>query len=377
VLTTNSDGVPVLEPVPVIRRRFILSLGFFGLLGVLLALLYNSGSTDKVLGGGSTFAQPLIERLSGDYRNHQSSGTDWTLSSAAVEYEPVGSLGGILRLKDPEVDFALVDYPLSETLLKDVDAFQFPIAIGSISPAYNLKTQGSPQLNMSATLLSAMFRGEVKSWNDAAISAENPGVKLPDLPIKIAHRSDGSGTTLNFTTYLSASDPSWKGSVGLGTEVKWPLGEAVRGSSKMTAYLSATEGSIGYLETGQAKRAGLQVAALQDAALQDAAGQFVLPERDAVWAGSRAALAAYPVTETVGAPAADAKAYPLTSVVYAIVKTGEKSRADRDPALRFFAFLLEQGDSRIEDLGYLALPQPVAASIILQWKKRFEKPAST
>jgi phosphate transport system substrate-binding protein len=369
LLTTNSDGVPVLESASVVRRRFVLSLGFFGLLGLLLALLYNNGSTDKVLGGGSTFAQPLIERLSVDYRNHQAGGSDWSASNAAVEYEPVGSLGGILRLKDPEVDFALADYPLSDSLLKNVDAFQFPIAVGSISPAYNLKSYGSPQLNMSAKLLSSIFRGDVKTWNDATIAAENPGIKLPDMPIKIAFRSDGSGTTLNFTTYLSDQDQNWKSAIGSGTDVKWPSGEPVKGSSRMASFLSSTDGAIGYLESGQATRAGLQIAALQDVA-----GQFVLPNKGAIIAGSKTALAAY---QSAGAEPASPGAYPLTSVVYAIVKTGEKSRADRNAALRFFAFLFEEGGKRIEELGYLALPQPLASSIVEVWKKRFEKSAST
>jgi phosphate transport system substrate-binding protein len=372
MLTTNSDGVPVLEPASLLRRRFVMSLGFFALLGLLLALLYNSGATDKVLGGGSTFAQPLIERLSGDYRDYQAGGTDWSASSAAVEYEPVGSLGGILRLKDPEVDFALADYPLSEAVLSDSDAFQFPIAVGSISIAYNLKSQGSPQLNMSAALLSAIFRGEVKHWNNTAIAAENPGTPLPELPIKIAYRSDGSGTTLNFTSYLSDRDQTWKNAVGTGTEVKWPSGEPVKGSSRMAAFLSAADGAIGYLETGQAKRAGLQVAALQGAA-----GLFVLPEKDAVLSGSQSALAAYGSKGASQPASAPTVGYPLTSVIYAVVKTGEKSRADRDAALRFFAFVFEQGSHRIDELGYLALPQQFSASIVQQWKKRFGKPAST
>jgi phosphate transport system substrate-binding protein len=366
MLTTNSDGVPVLETASAVRRRFIMSLGFFALLGLLLALLYNSGSSERLMGSGSTFAQPLVERLTRDFRTEQSGGSDWSQSDLAVTYEPVGSLGGIMRLQDPEVDFALTDYALSGTALEDLDAFQFPIAVGSIAVGYNLKSHGAPQLNMSAKLVSAVFRGEVTRWNDPAIAVENAGLALPDIPIKVAFRGDGSGTTLNFSSFLGGGDDSWRTSMGSSTELKWPTGTALKGSSAMAAFLAMTDGSIGYLEAGQASRAGLELAALQTAS-----GGFVLPEKANVLAKSKALLDATQSEETLS------EAYPLVAVVYAIVKTGENRRADRAEALRFFHFLFDQGDARIEELGYLSLPSSLRTQIISEWSRRFGWPRSS
>ena len=251
MLTTTPDGVPTLEPKHLVRRRFVMSLGFVAIVGSIFALVADRGSSDRIIGSGSTFAMPLIQRMAVVYQDAKSGDSDWVTGSAGVDYEPVGSLSGIMRLKDPEVDFAIADYPLSAEAASELGVVQFPIVIGSISPVYNLPEQKEP-LRFTAPLLAAVYGGKVAVWSDPAIAAVNPGRTLPDTRIVVVHRADGSGSTLNWTAYLSSGSEEWKAGFGSATTVRWPTGVDVRGGDRMAETVKATPGAIGYLETGQA-----------------------------------------------------------------------------------------------------------------------------
>lgn len=348
MLTSSSDGIPVLESRNVVRRRFIMSLGVIAVIGLIALLLAGRGGNDRVEGSGSTALQPLIQRLSVDFQNARSGDQDWVSGSSGIDYEAVGSLGGVMRLADPEMDFAITDYPLSSSHLAQLGAVQFPVMIGGVSPVYNPGPAGAgkPALRFSAAVLAGIFSGGITNWSDPAIAAENPGVALPALPIKLVYRIDGSGTTFNFTSFLAQRDAGWKNRFGAGTTIEWTGGTGVKGSAEMASTIAATPGAIGYLETGQARRAALSIGLVRNDA-----GQFTAPTN----ANLRAAGAA--------------DAYPLTATFYAVMKRNNASPADNDRALRFFAFLLDQGSGAARSLGYVALPDSTITDVRAIWAR--------
>lgn len=362
MLTSSPEGVPVLESENVVRRRFVMALGTVAVVGAIALLLAGQGSADRIVGSGSTFVQPLIEKTSVSFQDARSGDRDWVSGSAGVDYEPVGSLGGIMRLQDPEVDFAITDYPLSQQALARYDAVQFPIVIGSISAVYNLKAAGARPLRLSASTLSAIFRGRVTSWSDPAIAADNPGVALPRTPITVVYRQDGSGTTFNWTSHLSRSSADWRDSVGAVTTVRWPAGVGTKGSDGMAKAVARQDGAIGYLETGQARRAKLA-----SAALQNASGQFVEPSESAVAAGAHDfGLAGGVGTQGPGQPAT-ARGYPVVTASYVIMKRRNRTPADNERTARFLSFLLDQGAAQARKLGYLPLSSDSIAQVRRVW----------
>lgn len=369
MLTSSPDGVPVLEPKSLVRRRFVMTLGIVAVIGVIALLLAGQGSTDRLLGSGSTFAQPLIERAAVNFQDARAGDSDWVAGSSGVEYEPVGSLGGITRLQDPEVDFAVADYPLSETALQQYKAVQFPIAIGSVSAVYTLKGTATKPLRLSAATLAGIFGGAITAWSDPRIAADNPGAALPGTPISVIYRQDGSGSTLNFSGYLARSDAAWK--LGSATTLRWPAGTGVKGSNGMAQAVAAKDGAIGYLETGQARRAGLATAALQSPS-----GAFVEASEASVGAGARDLA----LTGGVPARASEAAGYPIVTAVHVVMKRSNRSASDNERTLRFLAFLLDRGGAEARALGYMPLPPESIAEVRRIWSQELKldiaRPAS-
>ena len=377
MLTTSQDGVPILEPRSVVRRRFILSLGFFASLGVLLALLLSSGSDDRIVGSGSTLIQPVIEKASLDYQARlnaddpdrpDATGGDWVSTSRGLDYEPVGSLGGILRVDDPEVDFAAADYPLSPEALADKGLVQFPLVIGSVAVVHNLGLASDRALRLDAATLAAIYMLEITRWNDPAIAELNPDIALPDLAINPVHRRDGSGSTYNFSTYLAGGSPDWAAAHGVGSVIAWPGGTGGERSRGMIEAIGAVPGSIGYVETGQAGRAGLNLAALRNAA-----GTYVLPSAAAM----RAAIGSVdwdPATH-FSRPLAAAQgvdSYPITTVTYALMRRAAASSPDTGRALRFLVHLSTRSTAEAEALGFLPLPSATTEAVRGYWQSELD-----
>lgn len=350
------------------RRRFVMALGVMAVIGLIALLLSGQGSNERILGSGSTAVQPLVQRLSVDFQRARSGDEDWVSGSSGVDYEAVGSLGGVMRLADPEVDFAIADYPLSPTLLSNLDATQFPIMIGSISPVYNLDQRDGPSLRFSAATLAGIFDGRITNWSDPAIAADNPGMGLPQTAISVVRRSDGSGSTFNFSTYLSR-DEGWKERFGAATTLKWTVGAGVKGSSEMAKAVAATPGAIGYLETGQARRAGLSIGAVRNDA-----GDYVNATEAGIASASRG-IALAGTMDRSGLSAPDA--YPLASVFYVVMKRRNASPSDTQRTQRFFSFLFDQGDQAARTLGYLPLAAEEIEGVRKLWTRDLGSNATT
>jgi phosphate transport system substrate-binding protein len=233
--------------------------------------LLSPAAAEPVRGAGSTFAYPAIARWSQGFQAALK-GEDFVSTESGVDYEPVGSLAGTMRLAQPEVDFAATDVPLPADDLKRFDLVQFPLVMGGVAVAANLPGIGRDGLRLDARTLAGIFSGRITAWNDPAVAAVNPGAMLPALPIRVVTRSDGSGTTLNFTRYLAQRDAEWKRTIGSDTLVKFPVGESREGTGRVLRHVQDTPGAIAYVEYGQARRTNLAIAAIENGA-----GRFVAP----------------------------------------------------------------------------------------------------
>jgi phosphate transport system substrate-binding protein len=365
MLTSTPQGVPVLEDRATVLRRFVLVIGLVLLVGVSMALLARSGSSDRLVGAGSTFAHPLIQRTAAVHQQRRADGGDWVPDSGSnIDYEPVGSMGGIQRLSDPEVDFAISDYALDPATARKNGYVQFPITLGGLASVYNLG-HNAPRLDLRAQTLAGIYLGRITRWSDPEILQSNPGVTLPDLPILVIRRTDGSGSTLNLTNYLSAYSEAWRAVHGAEGFVRWPTNTGgVRGSSEMAEAVAQSTGAIGYLEAGQARRAGLAVANIENRA-----GRFVAPTDDAMHAASR--LMPLLSATVSAAPEVSGDEYPLTTIAYAIMKRRNAASADNNRTLRFFSTLLEDRAVDAASLGYLPLPAAALTDVKALWAREF------
>lgn len=243
-------------------------------LSVLLASLCMSGlahATD-VTGAGSSFVYPVLSKWSQDYSKS---------SSNRINYQSIGSGGGIAQIKAATVDFGASDAPLSADDLKAGGLGQFPSVIGGIVPVMNIEGVAPGQLKLDGETLAKIFLGEITVWNDPAIVALNQGMKLPDSKITVVHRSDGSGTSYNFTNYLSKVSDGWKSKIGFGTTVPWPVGVGGKGNEGVSAYVKQIKNSIGYVEYAYALQNKMT-----HAQLKNAAGKFIQPNAKAFQAAA-------------------------------------------------------------------------------------------
>jgi phosphate transport system substrate-binding protein len=372
VLGSAEEGVPVLRTRSARLRRILMPLLIVIVVGVVALLLAGRGQQTQIIGAGSTLAQPLVERSAAAFRSVQAAddpsraaqtGNDWVLDGSGIQYEPVGSLGGIMRLADPEVDFAISDYPLSVDGLAQLGAVQSPVALGAVAIVHNLDLPAGQSLRLDAPTVAHIYLGRITTWNDPAIAALNPGVALPELGITAVHRSDGSGSTHGFTGYLTAGSPDWAAGPGTGNTIDWPAGTGAERSGGLIEAVRATPGAIGYVEQGQAQRAGLRIAALRNLA-----GEFTAPDG----ATMLAAVAGHGWSGrddyvTPPSVADDPQAYPMTVAIYALVKRSPEFRQDTERTLRYLAFVMQEYDGAAEDLGYLPLPPAAAQAVQAYW----------
>lgn len=371
------DGVPVRDPKSWRRRRIVMPLVVALAVGAIAAIAIRSGNQTEVIGSGSTLAQPLIERSAAAFRDEQSAdnpdrpsetGNDWVLDGGGISYEPVGSLGGIMRLSESDVDFAVADYPLSAQALDDRKAVQFPIVGGAIAIIHNLDIPTETNLRLDAETLAAIYRGDVTRWNDPAIVELNAGLALPDLAIDPIHRSDGSGSTYGFTSYLSAANADW--APGTATTLSWPTGTGVERSGGMITAVTERPGALGYVEVGQSLRAGLHTVDIDNAA-----GDFTSPTSEAMAAALADVTWSPEDNFTSSVPGGtDPAAYPMTVAIYGLLER-ERTR-DTDRTLSYLNFLIDSYDAEAADLGYLPLPETAVTAVHEHWQQAFDYSAA-
>ena len=308
----------------------------------------------EITGAGATFIYPLLSKWSDDYNK---------ATGARINYQSIGSGGGIAQIKAGTVDFGSSDKPLApEELAKDGLA-QFPSAVGGVVPVVNLEGLEAGKLRLSGAVLADIFLGKVATWNDPAIAALNPGLPLPSSKINVVHRSDGSGTTFNFVNYLSKVSPAWKATVGEGTSVNWPGGIGGKGNEGVAAYVKQIKGSIGYVELAYATENRMAYAGMQNAAgnwVQPSAASFAAAAASADWKNARDFSLV--VTD---APGADA--WPITATNFILVYKQPKDAKRTRDTLDFFKWAFEQGQAQADALHFVPLQAELVQQIEAYW----------
>jgi phosphate transport system substrate-binding protein len=310
---------------------------------LLLAAATNAQAAGTISGAGSTFANPLYSKWAETYKAQ---------TGASLNYQSIGSGGGIRQITANTVDFGASDKPLKPDDLATNNFVQFPTAIGGVVPVVNLPGIKSGQIKLTGANLADIYRGAIKKWNDPILSKSNPGVALPNLPITVVHRSDGSGTTFIFTTYLAAKAAHWASEVGANDAVQWPVGIGGKGNEGVAAFVKQTPGSIGYVEYAYAAQNDLTYTLVQNKA-----GKFATPTAAAfaaAAAGAKWSSAPGYYLLLIDQPGADA--WPISGATFVIL---HKNQANGREVVAFFDWSFKNGDAAANSLAYVPLPGPV------------------
>jgi phosphate transport system substrate-binding protein len=326
----------------------------------LAASLTTAAQAADITGAGATFVFPVMSKWSADYN---------AATGHRINYQSIGSGGGIAQMKANTVDFGSSDAPLTPVDLAASNLVQVPLVMGGIVPVVNLPGVQPGQIKFTGPLLADIYLGKVTKWNDPAIAAINPGMSLPDQAIRVVHRSDGSGTTFNFVNYLSKVSPEWKTKVGEGTSVRWPVGVGGKGNEGVTAYVKQLKGAIGYIELSYALTNKVSYGQLQNAA-----GNYITPSNASIQAA--AASAEWTKAQDfylVVTNAPGEQAWPITATNFALMSKKPKNVENNRHARDFFAWAYENGNQQATDLGYVPLPAPLVEQIKAYWSKNLTK----
>jgi phosphate transport system substrate-binding protein len=310
----------------------------------------TQGGGAQVTGAGSTFVYPVLSAWAADYK--KSGGPD-------INYQSIGSGGGISQVKAGTVDFGATDQPLASDDLANSNLAQFPVIVGGIVPVVNIAGIDAGKLKLTGPLLADIYAGKVTKWNDPAIAKLNPGLNLPNAAIATIHRSDGSGTTFNFTHYLSQVSPTWKAGPGEGKTVNWTGGVGGKGNEGVAAYVKQLPNALGYVEYAYVMQNHMTYAVLQNAA-----GNFIAPSAAAFAAAAQSADWAHAKDfNLVMTNAPGAQAYPLAASTFILLPKQPKDKAKSDAAIAFFKYALEKGQGQANKLDYVPLPSAVVQQI--------------
>jgi len=310
---------------------------------LILGAATSGHAAGTISGAGSTFAAPLYGKWAEGYKAQ--TGTN-------LNYQSIGSGGGIRQITANTVDFGASDKPLKPEDLAANNFVQFPTAVGGVVPVVNLPGVRSGQIRLTGANLADIYRGAIKKWNDPILVKANPGVTLPNLPITVVHRSDGSGTTFIFTTYLTAKAQHWKSEVGANDAVQWPVGLGGKGNEGVAAFVKQTPGAIGYVEYAYAATNKLTYTLVQNKA-----GRFATPTA----AGFAAAAAGAKWSSAPGfnlllIDQPGAEAWPISGATFVILHKNQKNGRE---VLSFFDWAFKNGDADANALAYVPLPAAV------------------
>lgn len=326
-------------------NRLLGSIGIFA-----VSLLGGNASASDITGAGATFPYPVYAKWADAYKVQVGIG---------MNYQSIGSGGGIKQIKAKTVDFGASDAPMKPEELDLLGMTQFPTVIGGVVPVINVEGISAGQLKLTSEVLADIYLGNITKWNDARIAADNSGIALPDRAITVVHRSDGSGTSFIFTTYLSQVSLKWMRSVGAGSAVQWPAGMGGKGNEGVASYVQRIKGSIGYVEYAYALQN--KMAYVQ---LKNRDGNFVKPEADNFKAAAANAkwdknLGFYEIL--TNQPGKDS--WPITGATFILLhKVQDKPEVAKD-VIKFFDWAYSNGNKMASDLDYVPLPDNVVAKI--------------
>ncbi len=309
-------------------------------------------SAQEITGAGATFPAPIYAKWASDYNK---------ATGVKVNYQSIGSGGGIKQIDSKTVDFGASDMPQTDEVLKAKAQMQFPTVMGGVVPVINVKGIEPGQLKLTGALLGDIFLGKVAKWNDPAIKALNPTLPLPDAAIAQVRRADGSGTTFIFTNYLSKVSPEWKSKVGEGTAVNWPVGAGGKGNEGVAAFVGRLPNSMGYVEYSYVKQNKLTYAIMQNAA-----GNFVKPDDDSFKAAAAGADWNKSFFQILtNQPGKDA--WPISGATFILMHLKQDKPANATEALKFFSWAYKNGDATAAALDYVPMPKNVIATIEKSW----------
>jgi phosphate transport system substrate-binding protein len=326
--------------------------------GVLAAMAHPAAAVE-ISGAGATFPYPIYAKWADVYKKQTGIG---------LNYQSIGSGGGIKQIEARTVTFGATDAPLKGADLDKAGLVQFPMVMGGIVPVVNVQGVKAGALVLDGPTLAGIFIGTVKSWDDPAIRKLNPALKLPAQPIAVVHRSDGSGTTFNFTYYLSLVSAEWKAKVGAATSVEWPVGIGAKGNEGVSNNVSQTDGAIGYVEYAYALQNKLVYTGMVN---KD--GNTVLPTSAAFQAAaSNADWNSVPGYGVILANQRGAQSWPMTAATFILVPKQPRDAAATTEALKFFAWAYANGNKMAEELDYVPMPQNIVAEIEKVWAKEIK-----
>ena len=327
--------------LPLLGAALVSTLGFAGLVGA-----------QEITGAGATFPAPIYAKWAADYNK---------ATGVKVNYQSIGSGGGIKQIDSKTVDFGASDMPQTDEVLKSKGQMQFPTVMGGVVPVINVKGIEPGSLKLTGPVLADIFLGNIKRWNDPALKALNPTLPLPDAAIAQVRRADGSGTTFIFTNYLSKVSPEWKSKVGEGTAVNWPVGAGGKGNEGVAAFVGRLPNSMGYVEYSYVKQNKMNFALMQNSA-----GTFVRPEDDsfkAAAAGADWSKSFYQILTNQSGK----NAWPISGATFILMHLKQDKPANATEVLKFFTWAYKNGDTTAAALDYVPMPEEVIGAIEKSW----------
>jgi phosphate transport system substrate-binding protein len=351
----TADGSPTSTP----GRRYVNITKLFAAAGLAMAVTVAPASAADIAGAGATFPYPIYAKWADAYKKE---------TNVGLNYQSIGSGGGIKQIQAKTVTFGATDAPLKGEELDKAGLVQFPMVMGGIVPVINLDGITPGQLVLDGPTLAKIFLGDIKVWNDPAIQKLNPDAKLPGSAILVVRRSDGSGTTFNFTDYLQKVSPEWKTKVGSNTAVEWPAGIGAKGNEGVANNVMQTKGAIGYVEYAYAKQNKLSHTRMINAegkAVQPDLKSFMAAAANADWKGTPG----YAVVLT-NQPGADS--WPMTAATFILMHKAPTDAATAGEALKFFDWAYRKGDKMAADLDYIPMPENVVKMVESTWSQQIK-----
>ncbi|MGC1355639.1 MAG: phosphate ABC transporter substrate-binding protein PstS [Xanthobacteraceae bacterium] len=321
--------------------------------GVLAAIILPAAAVE-ISGAGATFPYPIYAKWADAYKKD---------TGVGLNYQSIGSGGGIKQIEAKTVTFGASDAPLKGAELDKFGLVQFPMVMGGIVPVVTIAGIKPGELVLDGPTLAAIFLGAVKRWDDPAIKKLNPGINLPAQPIAVVHRSDGSGTTFNFTYYLAQVSADWKSEVGSATSVEWPNGIGAKGNEGVSNNVTQTQGSIGYVEYAYAlqnKMVYTKMINKDGKTVEPTSGAFQAAAANADWNS-------VPGYGVILANQPGAESWPMTAATFILIPKQPTDPAAATEALKFFAWAYDKGDKMAEELDYVPMPKKVVGEIEKMW----------